>query len=385
VADLALSGDQKSALAALKESNKLSNHLNLTIAEICRLREEAAKDSQAQCEWTYRRSRTTIMACTIFSVLFGTALCLLTVRMIARPLLQVMATLQRASNGDLTERVKVQNKDEIGSMGAALNEALESTRAVLQKVRETVAGLGTVSAELVTTADGMAAGAKTQAAGFEQTSASLEQITVTARNNAEHARQASEVAIHSHQVAQKGHSVVAAAVEAMFDINESSEKISQVVSAVDDVAFQTNLLSVNAAIEAARAGEQGKTFGVVAEEIRNLSKRSAESARGIRKLIQDSLHTVKKGSTSINASGEALKHLSSSVNEVRDFVAQIVTSSQEQSVGVEQVHSAVLRMEKVTHSNEAQASRLSSVATTLTDQASHLESMLNQFSLDAAK
>ena len=186
------------------------------------------------------------------------------------------------------------NRDEIGSMSLALNEALKSIRELLQRVRQTVRDLGIVSGELATTADGMAQGAQAQAAGLEETSASLEEMTATARHNADHAEMANAVATHSRVSAEKGKTVIAAAVAAMNDINESSEKISGIASAVDEVAFQTNLLSVNAAIEAARAGEEGRSFAVVAEEIRHLSRRSAESARGIGQLIEDSLQTVER-------------------------------------------------------------------------------------------
>ena len=382
VAALAKAGDQKGALMALKGSNKISNEINLTIAEICRLRENAAKDSRAQCEVRYRFSRLTMWGGTIFSVLFAIGLSLLCVRMIAGPLLRVVATLQKAAAGDLTQRLKIGSRDEIGTMSLALNQMLESTRAVLQNANDTATKLGTLSVELAKTADGLAQGAQAQAAGLEETSASLEQISVTARNNAEHARLANRVANQSREVADKGRTVVAASVLAMSDIHDSSEKISRIASAVDEVAFQTNLLSINAAIEAARAGEEGKSFAVVAEEIRHLSKRSAGAARDIRKLIGESVQTVEKGSASIHDSGETLKGLSSSVNEVTALVEQIACSSEEQRLGVEQVHSAVLQMDKVTQVNATQAANLTSAASSLSGQAANLLALLNRFVLD---
>ena len=380
----ALAGDQKGAIVALKQTNKLSSRINLSIAEVCRLREDKAKESQAEGEAQYRRSRAMMLGFTIFSILFASGLCLLSVQMIARPLSRVVRTLRQASGGNLTVRLKVDHRDEIGCMSLALNEALESIREVLQRVRLTATELGTFSVELAATADGMAQGAQAQAAGLEETSASLEQITATARNNAEHAEKANAVATHSRVSAEKGNTVVAAAVAAMNDINESSVKISEIASAVDEVAFQTNLLSVNAAIEAARAGEEGRSFAVVAKEIRHLSTRSAESAQSIRQLIKDSLRTVERGSLAIYNSGQTLKGLSSSVNEVTDFVSQIVISSKEQSLGVEQVHSAVLQMDKVTQNNAGQASNLSSAATNLSRQALSLQAMLTRFTLDGA-
>ena len=321
------------------------------------------------------------MGCTIFSAILTLALCLLTLGLIARPLTQVMKTLQSASNGDLTARLTITNHDEIGSMALALNTALESTCEVLRNVQQTAESLHSVSGELATTAQGMSQGANAQAAGLEKTSASLEQISATARNNTEHARQANVAATLSREAAQKGHDVVNDSVHAMNDIQESSVKISQIASAVDEVAFQTNLLSINAAIEAARAGEQGKSFAVVAEEIRALSSRSANSARDIRNLIQESMRTVEKGSDSIRNSGQTLQNLSASVNTVTDYVTRIVASSEEQSIGVEQVHSSVLQMDQITQANVAQASKLTSVAASLSSQSTQLHGMLSRFRL----
>jgi methyl-accepting chemotaxis protein len=176
--------------------------------------------------------------------------------------------------------------------------------------------------------------------------------------------------------------VVSAAVDAMKAIDESSRKISDIASAVDEVAFQTNLLSVNAAIEAARAGEEGKSFGVVADEIRALARRSAESAHSIRNLIRDSISTVERGSSAIEDSGQTLRGLSSSVHEVTDFVTRIVVSSEEQSLGVEQVLSGVLQMDKVTQANAEEASKLTSAAKSLSSQALDLQAMLRRFTLD---
>ena len=383
VAALAAAGNQQAAASALKKTNSVSNKINLEIAEICRLREAAARQSRAGCEALYRRSRINIVGCTIFSALFTLALCLLTIRLIARPLTQVMKTLQRASDGDLTARSTITNHDEIGSMALALNTALESTCEVLRNVQQTAESLHAVYAEVATTAEGMSQGANAQAAGLEKTSASLEQISATARNNTEHARQANVAATLSREAAHKGHAVVNDSVHAMNDIHESSLKISQIASAVDEVAFQTNLLSINAAIEAARAGEQGKSFAVVAEEIRSLSSRSANSARDIRNLIHESMRTVEKGSDSIRNSGQTLQNLSESVNTVTDYVTRIVASSEEQSIGVEQVHSAVLQMDQITQANVAQASKLTSVATSLSDQSTRLHDMLSRFRLQA--
>ncbi len=381
VAERAAAGDQKGALAALKEGNAISNRVNASIAEICREREDLAKAAQVENERTYKRSQIAMISCTAISLLFSIALSVLTLRMIARPLMKVLETLKKASDGDLTERLTISSQDEIGKMGQALNTALESTRMVLEHVRETVTSLGDLSQQLTATAQGMSQGAEAQASGLEKTSATLEQITATARNNAEHAGHAQELATHSRDAAQKGRDVVATATDAMGAISRSSDKISLIAEAMDEVAFQTNMLSVNAAIEAAGAGEHGRSFGVVAGEIRDLSRRSAESARKIRDLITESTTAVGQGCVSIDQSGDMLAQLSSSVNAVTDYVLQIASASREQSIGVDQLHSAVLQMSNVTQANVVQSSKLGAAAADLSGQALQLRSMLERFRL----
>jgi methyl-accepting chemotaxis protein len=167
----------------------------------------------------------------------------------------------------------------------------------------------------------------------------------------------------------------------MAEINDSSAKISDIISTIDEIAFQTNLLAVNAAVEAARAGEEGRGFAVVASEVRSLALRSAGAAKEIKVLIQDSLRKVEKGTELVNKSGETLQGIVSSVKRVADIVGEIAHASEEQSTGIEQVNSAMTQMDQVTQSNSAQTEELSGTAQSLAEQAERLLELVGTFKL----
>jgi methyl-accepting chemotaxis protein len=374
-------GDQGAAKAALKETNSLANSINLTIAEICRLREDAAGKSRLQSQSTYKIALLTMLSLAAGAAVLGVVFSLFMTRMISRPLGGMMKLVLRAAQGDLTGQLEIDSKDELGQMATALNQSWESTRSALLGVNEATSQLTIVSRELIVASQALERGSQQQAAGLEQTSASLEEITAAAKNNADHASQASHVARDSCEAAVNGGGVVSAAVTAMNEIITSSAKIAEIVSAIDQIAFQTNLLGVNAAIEAARAGEEGRGFAVVAFEIRNLALSSASSAREIKNLIEDSVGKVKKGSVLVNRSGETLQGLVASVRQVTQFVSDIASASQEQSTGVEQVTAAVTQMDRVTSSNSAEATKLTSTAQSLASQAAQLQQMVACFRL----
>ncbi|EPH5681607.1 methyl-accepting chemotaxis protein, partial [Escherichia coli] len=192
------------------------------------------------------------------------------------------------------------------------------------------------------------------------------------KQNAENARQASHLALSASETAQRGGKVVDNVVQTMRDISTSSQKIADIISVIDGIAFQTNILALNAAVEAARAGEQGRGFAVVAGEVRNLAQRSAQAAREIKSLIEDSVGKVDVGSTLVESAGETMAEIVSAVTRVTDIMGEIASASDEQSRGIDQVGLAVAEMDRVTQQNAALVEESAAAAAALEEQASRL-------------
>jgi len=331
------------------------------------IKQEHAQEKFQTNAAAYQTARNLVIGATILSLVFGVILSFVIARGISVPLSKAVNALQKVAVGDLTARLDVDTKDEVGNMASAFNTAVERLNNTLQEVADSAANASSSSQQLAAASEAIASGAQEQAASLEETSASLEQISAAVRLSAENARQASELASGTHNATERGQEGTSA-VAAMADISAASAKISEIISTVDEIAFQTNLLAVNAAVEAARAGDEGRGFAVVASEVRILAQRSAGSAKEIKGLIQDSLRKVERGSEL--------------VNRVTKLVGEIALSSGEQSSGIEQVNTAMTQMDQVTQSNSAQTEELSATAESLSEQAAQLMELIGSFTLN---
>jgi methyl-accepting chemotaxis protein len=304
-------------------------------------------------------------------------------RSVAIPLTATVAVLRDIAEGegDLTRRISVESRDEVGQLAHWFNAFMDKLHAIVAQVQTTGLHVASASQEFSGATEELSAGAQEQASSLEETAASLEQMTGAVKQNAENARQASQLASASRATAEQGQAVVSSAVASMQEITRASRKIAEIITVIDEIAFQTNLLALNAAVEAARAGEQGRGFAVVASEVRSLAQRSAQAAKEIKALIADSVRKVDDGSALVTQSGRMLEEMVTSVRQVTNLITEIAAASDEQSTGIDQVNRAIAQVDHVVQSNSAQVEELSSTAQALSSRARELEALVGRFQL----
>jgi methyl-accepting chemotaxis protein-1 (serine sensor receptor) len=288
------------------------------------------------------------------------------------PLTRLIDNIRHIASGDLVKRIEVQGANEMGELADSLRHMQGELVRTVGDVRNGANAIYSGASEIAMGNNDLSSRTEQQAASLEETAASMEQLTATVKQNAENARQASNLALSASETAQKGGKVVDNVVQTMRDIAGSSQKIADIISVIDGIAFQTNILALNAAVEAARAGEQGRGFAVVAGEVRNLAQRSAQAAREIKSLIEDSVGRVEVGSTLVESAGETMGEIVNAVTRVTDIMGEIASASDEQSRGIDQVGLAVAEMDRVTQQNASLVEESAAAAAALEEQASRL-------------
>ncbi|RYF90028.1 MAG: methyl-accepting chemotaxis protein, partial [Caulobacteraceae bacterium] len=291
------------------------------------------------------------------------------------------SALSRLAEGDLSCRVEDGLPPEYAQLGIDFNAAVDQVRDVLATVSTAASAIQTGSDEIAGASDDLSERTERQAAGLEQTAAALEQVTATVRRSAEGARQASELVSTAKGEAEHSGQVVQNAILAMGQIEISSGQIGQIVGVIDEIAFQTNLLALNAGVEAARAGDAGRGFAVVASEVRALALRSADAAKEIKTLINDSTRQVGEGFKLVAETGEALGRIVGRVGEIDGLVSEIAASSKEQAVGLAEVNTAVNQMDQVTQQNAAMVEQSTAASHSLRSEAAELTRMIGRFRL----
>ncbi|MBH3216604.1 Tar ligand binding domain-containing protein [Serratia marcescens] len=301
--------------------------------------------------------------------------------MLVQPLNQIRSHFERIAAGDLATPIQVYGRNEISMLFASLQRTQQSLIGTVGAVRDGAESILIGLQEIAEGNNDLSSRTEQQAASLEETAASMEQLTATVKQNADNARQASQLARDASATAAKGGELAGDVVPTMHDIANSSQKIGAITSVIDGIAFQTNILALNAAVEAARAGEQGRGFAVVAGEVRNLASRSAQAAKEIKVLIDESVSRVKHGSVLVENSGATMQDIVRSVTRVTDIMGEIASASDEQSRGIEQVTQAVTQMDQVTQQNAALVEESASAATALEEQAITLADAVAVFRL----
>ena len=299
-----------------------------------------------------------------------------------------LSVVQRAleeiadGDGDLTRRLDTHGRsDELGRIGAAFNRFVDKVEHVMIDIRDASHTIHAASRDIASGNMDLSQRTESQASSLEQTAAAMEQLTSSVRHNADNAMQANQLSQSASQIATQGGAMVEQVVQTMSAINASSQKIVDIISVIDGIAFQTNILALNAAVEAARAGEQGRGFAVVASEVRSLAQRSATAAKEIKVLITDSVGQVQAGEGTVAQAGVTIRSVVDSVQKVSDVVAEITAASREQSQGINQTNDAVAHMDQATQQNAALVEQAAAGAQSLQEQAERLASIVALFRL----
>ncbi|WP_311223555.1 MULTISPECIES: methyl-accepting chemotaxis protein [unclassified Acidovorax] len=385
-----------------REVNAGTTPLDALIAEIKRARGKAAMDQFRAVHTDFTRAETELQVqravasdrtrqWTFWLEVGGSALAVIVAvilgawvtRSITRPVAQAVAVARAVAAGDLTTRIDVQSRDEVGVLLDSLRTMNASLTQVVSRVRQGSESVASASTQIAQGNSDLSGRTEAQASALEETAASMEELGSTVTQNADNARQANQLAQAASSVAQQGGVVVSQVVDTMKGISESSRRIADIINVIDGIAFQTNILALNAAVEAARAGEQGRGFAVVAGEVRSLAGRSAEAAKEIKQLITDSVSRVEAGTVLADQAGSTMTEVVGSIRRVTDLMGEISAASSEQSAGVGQVGEAVTEMDQSTQQNAALVEEMAAAAASLNTQAQDLVQSVSLFRLDA--
>ena len=366
------------------ESRKAFDTASAALIKLIDLNQAGANKANKEGDALYATGRAASLGALALMILLGGFTAWMITRDLSRALgaepFELSDAARRVADGDLMMQLRVRSGDTTSVM-AAMDRMQTSLTRVVATVRQGSESVSTASAEIAQGNHDLSARTEEQASALEETAASMEQLSSTVQQNADNARQANQLAQSASTVAIKGGEVVVQVVEIMKGINDSSKKISDIISVIDGIAFQTNILVLNAAVEAARAGEQGRGFAVVASEVRSLAGRSAEAAKEIKSLINASVKRVEQGTVLVDQAGVTMTEVVSSIKRVTDLMSEISAASSEQSQGVAQIGEAVQQMDLVTQQNAALVEEMAAAAESLKGQAQGLVETVAVFKL----
>ncbi|MBQ5941518.1 methyl-accepting chemotaxis protein [Massilia sp. AB1] len=367
------------------ELRPLLVRLKKATAEQSALQKQIAMDAAAEAARTYRSTSILMWGLGFGALALAAAVAWSITRSITRPVAKALEVANTVAAGDLTSRIEVDTRDEMGQLLQALkamNENLARTVGVVRTGTDTIA---VAAAQVAAGSQDLSSRTEQQAGALEETASSMEELTSTVRQNADNARQANVLAEAAANVAARGGQVIGQVVGTMGEINDSANKINDIIGVIDGIAFQTNILALNAAVEAARAGEQGRGFAVVAGEVRNLAQRSANAAKEIKALIGASTDKVASGSKLVAEAGATMQEIVDSVRRVTDIMAEISSASMEQTSGIEQINQAVVQMDETTQQNAALVEEAAAASSQMQEQAAILAKAVAVFQIGAAQ
>jgi len=356
------------ALENQKEENKQMLAEALAVGKVCT---EASVGQHQAMNAQIASANTLMLGGAIGSIVFGLLVALTITRAITKPVSMGVNFAEMVANGDLSQKLDIDQKDEMGQLAKALNNMVDKLKEVVANVQSAADNVAAGSQQLSASSEEMSQGSTEQAAAAEEASSSMEQMAANIRQNADNALQTEKIAVKSAQDAQEGGQAVSETVSAM-------KQIAEKINIIEEIARQTNLLALNAAIEAARAGEHGKGFAVVAAEVRKLAERSQGAAGEIGQLSSKSVEIAEKA-------GAMLNRMVPDIRRTAELVQEISAASKEQDTGAEQVNQAIQQLDQVIQQNASASEEMASTSEELSSQAEQLQDSIAFFKLDGHK
>jgi len=344
--------------------------------------EKQNSEASSMAEAAYSQARLVMLSIGSLALLTSLLAAVLITRSVTRQLGcepdEAAAIAGQIASGNLAVPIHTRAGD-THSLLHAMQSMRDSLAQIVQQVHASTETIATAAGQIAMGNLDLSSRTEQQASTLEQTASSMEELTSTVRINTDHARQANGLAESASDVATKGGAVVAQVVDTMAAIDVSARKIVDIIAVIDGIAFQTNILALNAAVEAARAGEQGRGFAVVATEVRSLAQRSAAAAKEIKDLIGDSVDKVQAGNRLVEQAGSTMHEVVASVRRVTGIMSEMMSASQEQSAGIEQINIAVTQMDNVTQQNAALVEEAAAAAQAMQEQVNSLNEVVSVF------
>ncbi|MCL2894029.1 methyl-accepting chemotaxis protein [Brenneria tiliae] len=385
IISLTLAGEQDAAVDEFNANTDIiQSKYRSAITRLIDYQDNAMDVTIDEMSHSYNVSRWILLGILFGCIVVGSMIAVAMTRSITSPINQALQVANRVAQGDLMSTIESRGKDETSQLLQALEHMNVSLRQIVGQVREGAESITTASSQIAAGNQDLSARTEEQASSLEQTASSMEELTSTIKNTADNTRQATEIANKASDSAKRSSEVMVSVTQKMRGIRDSSQRMAEIISVIDGIAFQTNILALNAAVEAARAGEQGRGFAVVAGEVRSLAQRSATAAKEIKELIDDSVGKIHEGMQLVDNAEENISGLTTNVQDVNDIISEIAQASHEQSDGINQINIAVGQIDSTTQQNAALVEESASAALSLQSQASILAESVRTFKLGDA-